>query len=217
MGKSSINTETDNIELEIADYYTVKHDYRFDIPSNFNVTKDDIVKLVYSIQDNLKDIDYNLVSVEYSGNLIQIVKDGKDITITGKELGTGSIKLKVNLTNETKEFNITFNVVQTTVNEVKYNVTTSNRYTYRPKEGSTLVATKTINGTVDNTLVIDYSLDSVGTNLLSKGNITIVKKSNTELQVRNVNISTPMNFTITITDKANGTVILTQVITLKGV
>jgi len=216
LAKSSINTETDDVDNEIADYKMVKHDYKFDIPNNFNVTKDDSIKLVYSIQDNLKDIDYSLVSVEYSGNLIQVTKTDKDITITGKELGTGSIKLKVNLTNETKEFNITFNVVKAIVNEVKYNVATSNGYTYRPKEGSSLVTTKTINGTVDSTLVIDYSLDSNGTNLLSKSSISITKKSNTELQLRNVNISTPMSFTLTITDKSNGIVILTQVINLKG-
>lgn len=218
MGKSSIIQGVDDIELEIADYKTVKHDYKFDIPTNFNVTKDDNVKLVYSIQDNLKDIDYNLVEIEYSGGLIQVAKDGKDITIIGKELGTGNIKLKVNLTNETKEFNINFNVVQAIVNEVKYNVTTSNNYTYRPKEGATLTGYKYINGTPDSTLIIDYSLDSSGQSLLNRNAISIIKKSNNELQIRNININVLTTFMITIIDKATGSKILdNQIITLKGV
>lgn len=219
LGKSSINQETDNLELGIADYYTVKHDYKFDIPSNFNVTKDTNIKLSYSILDNLKDIDYmNLVSVEYSGNLIQVTKTDKDITITGKELGTGSIKLKVNLTNETKEFNITFNVVQAIVNEVKYNVTTSNGYEYRIKEGSQISAFRYVNGIVDDTLQIDYILSQLGQDLLSKGSISIVKKTQNSLQIRNEKINTSMTFTLTIVNKTTGDKILdNQVITLKGV
>ncbi|MDP4146624.1 MAG: hypothetical protein Q8936_19470 [Bacillota bacterium] len=218
LGKSSVNPETDDLDLGIADYKTVKHDYKFDIPSNFNVTKDDSVKLSYSIQDNLKDIDYDLVSVEYTSSLIQITKDSKDITIIGKELGTGSIKLKVNLNNEVKEFNITFNVVQTSVNEVKYEVKSSNNYTYRIKEGSTISAIKYINGVADDTLQIDYILSQLGQDLLSKGNISIVKKTNNSLQIRNEKINTNMTFTLTIINKTTGDKILdNQVITLKGV
>lgn len=217
LGKSSINTETDNIELGIADYKTVKHDYKFDIPANFNVTKDDSVKLVYSIQDNLKDIDYSLVQVEYSGNLIQVTKTDKDITIIGKELGIGNIKLKVNLTNETKEFNINFNVVQAIVNEVKYEIQISNGYTYRVKEGSTLIATKYVNGNIDSSLVIDYQLNSLGQDLLNKQNISIIKKTDSSFTIRNLNINTLKTFTLTVIDKTTGDKILdNQIITLKG-
>ena len=218
LGKSSINQETDNLDLGVADYKIVKHDYKFDIPPNFNVTKDDSVKLVYSIQDNLKDIDYNLVEVEYSGNLIQVTKTDKDITIIGKELGAGTIKLKVNLTNETKEFNITFNVVQAIVNEVKYEVQTSNGYTYRIKEGSQISAIRYVNGIVDDTLQIDYILSQLGQDLLSKGNISIIKKTQNSLQIRNEKINTNMTFTLTIINKTTGDKILdNHIITLKGV
>lgn len=216
-GQDSINDEIDDRINEIADIKVVKHDYKFDYIKSFSVTKDDTYKLVYSFTDNGKDIDSSLVTVENSSNLIQVIKNDKDISIKGLSVGTGSIKLKVNLIDGVREFVINYEVKNEVVNQVNYEVKSSNGYTYRPKEGATVSGYKYINGTPDGTLVIDYSLDTNGTNLLSKGNITIVKKSNTELQIRNVNISTPMSFTLTITDKTNGTVILTQVITLKGV
>lgn len=218
LGKSSKNNETDNFELGIADYYTVKHNYNTTCDNLISIKKGNNYNLIYSFTDNNQPIDSNLITIENTSNLISINKstDGK-ITITGVDIGTGSFKVKLNLTDEVREFVVNFDIVSNVVpDKIDYKVITSNNYTYRPKEGATLSSTKYINGIVDSTLVVDYSLDAIGTSLLSKGNITIVKKSNTELQVRNVNISTPMSFTITITDKDNGTVILTQVINLKG-
>lgn len=217
LGQDSINQEIDDVEQEIAGAKANKHTYTYNIPTSIDLEKNKSINLVYSIKDETgKEFDYSLVTVKSTSNLIQVDNNKGVISITGLDIGTGSITLSVPSGEVSKEFIIPFEVKSVVADKIDYKVTTTNGYTYRPREGSTLTGYKYINGISDNTLIIDYSLDASGTNLMSKGNITIVKKSNTELQIRNVNISTPMSFTITITDKSKGTVILTQVIALKG-
>lgn len=217
LGKSSIIQGVDDVDNEIANKWEIKHNYNTTCTSSLSVTKGSNCGLVYSFLDNGNPIDSSLITIENTSNLISIIKstDGK-ITIIGVDIGTGSFKIKLNLTDEVREFIVNYEVVSNVVNKVDYKVTTSNGYTYRPKEGASLLATRYVNGTIDNSLIIDYNLDTNGTNLINKSSILIVKKSNTELQIRNMTITTPMSFTLTIVDKTDGTVILTQVINLKG-
>jgi hypothetical protein len=219
LGKSSINTETDNIEWGIADYYTIKHNYSTTCDNSINVTKGNSYNLVYSFTDNNQPIDSNLITIENTSNLISVIKsaDGK-ITITGVDIGTGSFKVKLNLTNEVREFVVNFNVVTNILpNKIDYKVSTSNGYVYRIKEGSTLTATKYSNGNIDNSLIIDYQLDLVGQDLLNKQKISIVKKSDNSFTIRNLTINTLTTFNLTVIDKNTGDKILdNQIITLKG-
>ena len=218
LAQDSINAEIDDVEHEIAGAFANKHTYTYDIPTSISIEKDKSINLVYSIKDETgKDFDYSLVTVKNTSNLIQIDNNNEVISIKGLDIGTGSITLSVPSGEVSKDFAINFEVVQNSLNQINYQIKTSNGYTYRPKEGSQISAFKYINGAVDNTLVIDYSLDSSGNNLISKNSINITNKSNTELQIRNININVLTTFTLTIIDKTTGDKILdNQIITLKG-
>lgn len=219
LGQDSINDEIDDRLHEIAGAFANKHTYTYDIPPSVDLEKDKSINLVYSIKDEAgKEFDYSLVTVKNTSNLIQVDNNKGVITIKGLDIGTGSITLSVPSGEVSKEFTISFEVKSVVVDKIDYKVTTSNGYIYRIKEGSTISVDFMRNGVVDNTnLVIDYSLDATGQTLQNKNAISIVKKSNNQLQIRNMTVTTVTSFTITITDKTNGTVILTQVITLKGV
>lgn len=96
-------------------------------------------------------------------------------------------------------------------------IQTSNGYVYRVKEGSTISAIKYINRIVQNDLIIEYQLDSLGQSLLNRNAISIVKKTDSSFTIRNLNIDTLTTFNLTVTDKTTGDKILdNQVITLKG-
>jgi hypothetical protein len=96
-------------------------------------------------------------------------------------------------------------------------IQTSNGYVYRVKEGSQISAFRYVNGIVQNDLVIEYKLDSVGQTLLSKNNISIVKKTDSSFTIKNLNINTLTTFYLTVVDKTTGDKILdNQIITLKG-
>ena len=176
--------------------------------------------MVYSIKDETgKDFDYSLVTVKNTSNLIQVDNNKGVISIKGLDIGTGSITLSVPSGEISKEFTISFEVKSVVADKIDYKVTTSNGYVYRIKEGSTISVDFMRNGIVDNTnLVIDYSLNQLGQDLLSKGNISISKKTQNSFQIRNEKINTNMTFTLTIINKTTGDKILdNQVITLKGV
>jgi len=219
LGQDSINTEIDDVDNEIANRWQIKHNYNTTCESSLSITKGSNYNLIYNFTDNNQAIDNNLITVENSSNLISVIKsnDGK-ITISGVDIGTGSFKVKLNLTDEVREFIVNFEVVSNVVaDKIDYKITTSNGYVYRVKEGSTLVAIRYINGNIDNSLVIDYQLDLVGQDLLNKQNISIIKKSDSSFIIRNVNINALKTFKLTIIDKTTGDKILdNQIITLKG-
>jgi hypothetical protein len=218
LGQDSINTEIDDVDNEIANKWEIKHNYDTTCTNSLSVTKGSDCGLVYSFLDNGNPIDNNLINIENTSNLISIIKsnDGK-ITITGVDIGTGSFKIKLNLTDEVREFIVNFEVVSSIVSQVNYEIKTSNGYVYRTKEGSTISAIKYENGVIQNNLIIEYQLDSFGQDLLNKQNISIVKKTDSSFTIRNLNINVLKTFTITIIDKNTGEKILnSQTITLKG-
>jgi len=218
LGQDSINNEIDDIKGEIAGAFADKHTYTYDIQPNINVEKDKSINVVYSIKDETgKEFDYSLVTVKNTSNLIQVDNNKGVISIKGLDIGIGSITFSVPSGEVSKDFIIPFEVKAVVADKIDYKITTSNGYTYRVKEGSQISVDFMRNGVVDNTnLVIDYTLDSNGQSLQNKNAISIVKKSNNQLQIRNMTVTTVTSFTLTITDKANGTTILTQVISLKG-
>jgi len=218
LGQDSINDEIDDRVGEIAGFYANKHTYTYDIQPNINVEKSNSINLVYSIKDETgKEFDYSLVTVKNNSNLIQVDNNKGVISIKGLDIGIGTITLSVPSGEISKEFTINFEVKAVVADKIDYKVTTSNGYTYRVKEGSQISAIRYINGIADDTLQIDYTISQLGQDLLSKGSISLVKKTQNSLQIRNEKINTSMTFTLTIVDKDTGDKILdNQVITLKG-
>lgn len=220
LGQDSINNEIDDVEHEIAGAFANKHTYTYNMPPSIDVEKDKSINLVYSIKDETgKEFDYSLVTVKSISNLIQVDNNKGIISIKGLDIGTGSITLSVPSGEISKDFVIPFEVKSVVVDKIDYKVTTSNGYTYRIKEGSQISVDFMRNGVVDNTnLVVDYILSQLGQDLLSKGSISIVKKTQNSLQIRNEKINTNMTFNITIIDKTTGYKILdNQIINLKSI
>jgi hypothetical protein len=93
---------------------------------------------------------------------------------------------------------------------------TTNGILLKVYSSSTASIKKTTDGVIDSSLVANYTLDSIGTSLLSSGSISVTKKSNTEFLVKNVNCTTSKNFIITFTNNADGSVILNQTVQLTG-
>jgi hypothetical protein len=93
---------------------------------------------------------------------------------------------------------------------------TTNGVLLKVYSSSTASIKKTIDGVIDSSLVANYTLDSIGTSLLSSGSISITKKSNTEFLIKNVNCTTTKSFVITFTDNSDGSTLMTRTIQLSG-
>jgi hypothetical protein len=228
LGQDNINYETDNIDLEMADYRPTKiHSYTFNLPTLLEVSKDKATDLLYSIVDESnKDIDYSVVTLTTDSNLITINRINGVFSITGVNIGTGNIKLSVSLNNKLEERIIPFEVKTTVVSQITYQVNPSNGTLLRLASSTSLVCNKYN----DSALIpcnVQYALDTNGQNLLSSKKIDIQYKETKDANgnslgmnivwIKNLNCTTANSFSITINDKLDGTVISTQTIQLKGV
>lgn len=219
LGKSSINTETDDTDNEIANRWEVIHNYNTTCDNSISITKGGNYNLVYSFNDNNQPIDSNLITVENSSNLISVIKsnDGK-ISITGIDIGTGSFKVKLNLTDEIREFVVNFDIVSNVIpDKIEYKVTSSNAYTFIKMVGAEISVQKLINGVADTTLKVDYKVPPNIQTLITNGSLSITTKSDNSIYVRNKSVTTSTTFVIEFFDKATGTKICeSPTITLKG-
>lgn len=229
LGQNNINYETDNVDLEIADYRPPKiHTYTFKLPTLLEISKDKSTDLLYSIIDeNNKDIDYSKVTLTTDSNLITINNIDGTFSITGINIGIGNIKLSVNLNNKLEERIIPFEVKTTVVSQTTYQVNPSNGTLLKLMSSTSLVCSK-YSDSVMIPCDVQYTLDTNGTNLLNKKLISIEireykDKAGTSfgmntVWIKNIDCKTQASFSITISDKADNTVILNQqVIQLKGV
>lgn len=216
-GQDSINTEIDNLDLEIAGYYANKHTYTYNIPTSFEVSKDSTYQLNYSIKDETdKDFDCSLVTVTTTNNtLAQITNTNGVITIKGLGIGIGTIKLSIPSGETSKEFNISFEVKSIVVDKIEYGTPEfSNGTSLKIACSTTIKCTKYLNGIAQD-LTIEWELDSVGQGLLASKKIAVINKSNYEVQIKNLTVSVPTNIGITIRDNLDKNVILNgQVINL---
>jgi hypothetical protein len=81
---------------------------------------------------------------------------------------------------------------------------------------SIAILKKTINGVDDSSLMVNYTLDSIGSSLMSSSAITITRKTNNSFLVKNVSVATVKSFTITFLDSDTNTIISTQIINISG-
>lgn len=218
LGKDSINYEIDDVINGICGAYENKHTYIYDIPTNFEVANGNEYTINYSIKDETgKDFDYSLINVTTTNNtLIQVTNTKGVISIKGLSVGIGSIKLSVPISSSSKDFDITFEVKDIVADKIEYTTNFSQGAILKTYMSSTISINKLINGIIDLTGIVNYSLDNIGTTLLNSGNISITRKTNTSFQIKNVNVSTVKNFIITFMDNSDGTIITTQQINFTG-
>ena len=224
LGETAINYETDDMVLGIADYKTViPHTYTYNVPTTFEVTKGTSANLVYSIKDELgSEIDYSGVMVTSNSPLATITNTNGVISISGVNIGLGSIKLQVTLDGVLKEFDVAFEVKTDVIAPViSYSCEwstgkVSNGVSLKTYMSSTANCKETINGVADSTLIVNYSLDSIGSSLVATGSVTITRKSNVDFLVKNVSVSTSKSFIITFTNSVDNSIISTQTVSLSG-
>lgn len=219
MGKSSIIQGVDDVDNEIANRWQIKHNYITTCDNSISITKDSSYNLVYSFTDNNQPIDSNLITIENTSNLISVIKSTDGIiTITGIDIGTGSFKVKLNLTNEIREFIVNFDIVSNVVpDKIDYTVTSSNGYTFIKLVGATISIQKLVNGVADTSLQIDYKVPTNIQTLITNGSLSIVQKTDNSIYVRNISVITPTTFVIEFYDKVTGSKIVdSPIITLKG-
>lgn len=220
-GQTAINNEIDDMQLEIAGAWEIKHTYTWNLPtSTIEITQNSDYTLNYSIVDETgKDIDYGLLTVKSSdGTLVNVIKNGKDITIKGLNIGIGTITLDLPVGAVVEEKIINFEVKSVVVPKTEYQVLTpSNGTLLKLMSSSTFAFKKLNNGVEDTSLVIDWSLDSNGKSLLSQKKISVTKVTDRSYLVKNTNTQTTASFVIIFSDSVTNEVISSVNITLKGV
>jgi hypothetical protein len=220
LGQTAINYEVDNLDLEIANYKIVNHTYTYNIPTSFEVSKDGEYQLVYSIKDETgKDIDYNLVNISTTNSdLIELTNTNGVINIKGLSAGIGNIKLVAELSSETKEFNISFEVKDVVVNQINYTTDFSQTTTIKQYVTSVLQVSKYNNGIKDDSLKMSYSFDSLGQSLISSNKIIVTRKSDSSIAIKNALVNATTTIYLTVTDDSDGTKILDNqaIVLVKG-
>lgn len=146
-------------------------------------------------------------TLTYSSSDVNIASVDDKGLVTGIKVGTCNISVTYN--GVSAILSLTVNV-KPSIPVVSYSATSSNGYSFKKLVGATLSYFKTIDGVADTTLDISFSLDSVGQQLLSSSQISLVKKTASTLYIRNLTVITAKSFVLTVTDNANGAIVATQ-------
>jgi hypothetical protein len=211
LGQDSINTEIDNTDLEVAGYYANKHTYTYNIPTSFEVSKDNAYQLLYSIKDEIgKDFDYSLVTATTTTNntLVNITNNKGIITIKGIGIGTGSIKLSVPIGETTKDFNINFEVKAIVPDKITYDPDFSQGTMIKQYVTDVVTISRFKNGIQDNTLKINYSFDTNTQTLINSKKIIITKVSDSSFTIKNALVTVKTIIYVTVNDVDTGTKVL---------
>jgi len=214
LGKDSIS-ENDNTELEIADYY--EHNYAITLSSNIQtLVETETYKITPMITD--KGIQVSNANIVYtsSDETIAII----DSTGLVTSLGVGNCIITVSIGSVTTTLNLTVNA-KTVTPVISYSCDWSTSKTstgalLKTYVSSTATLNETIDGVSNSSLIVNYSLDSIGSSLLSVGSITIIRKSNTSFLVKNVSVNSSKSFTVTFVNSTDSSTISTQVVQLTG-
>ena len=211
LGQDSINTEIDNTDLEVAGYYANKHTYTYNIPTSFEVSKDNAYQLLFSIKDETgKDFDYSLVTATTTNNtLVSITNNKGVITIKGIGIGTGNIKLSVPIGEITKDFDISFEVKAIVADKITYDPDFSQGTMIKQYVTSILTVTKYLNGIKDLTVPkISYSFDTLGQTLIANKKIIVSQTGDNLLSIKNALINTTTIVHLSVVDSVSGEKIL---------
>lgn len=215
LGKDSLNSEIDDIENGICDAF--EHLYAISLNSNSQtLVETETFKIIPNVTDN-GSIVLN-PNVIYTSSDESIAKVDNTGLVTAISIGMCDITCSIGNVNEV--LNLTINAKPVTP-VISYScdwstAKTSTGCSLKTYMSSTATLKKTINGIDDSTLMVNYTLDSIGSSLLSSGAIAITRKTNNSFLVKNVNISVPKSFVMTFIDNLDGTIIATQTIQLTG-
>jgi hypothetical protein len=213
LGETSKVSENDNLELEIADFYQHKYTITLNSTSK-SVVEGGTYQISTVVKDDGKEVSSSNVTYKSSNEIIATV-DNKGL-ITAFKTGTtiitcsiGEVKCDLSLSVITK----------TTIPVINYTTswTNNNGSVLKLMSSTTVNCVKTVDGIGDNSLVVNYTLDSVASNLVAQKKLTITKVNDTSYTIKNTNTSVVTDISITFTDSVTGTVIETKVIQLKGV
>jgi hypothetical protein len=210
LGQDSINTEIDDVDNEIAGASINKHTYTYDIPTNFEVSKDNTYNLVFSIKDeNGKDFDYSLVTVTTTNNtLVQVSNTNGVISVKGLAVGSGTIKLSVPIGSTSKDFDILFEVKEVVADKIEYKYDFKQGTAIKQYVTDLVTITRLINGVQDNTLKVNYSFDSNAQSLIDSKKIIVTKVSDLSFNIKNALITVPTTIYLTVNDVDKGTKVL---------
>ncbi len=211
----SVDSTRDGIYVNIAKYESEYDPHTYEI-SLSETTKTIVEGGTYQISgvtctDNGTTVTPTPI-LTYSSSDITIASVSDSGLVTGIKAGTCNINVVYN--GVSAILSITVNV-KPVEKVISYSTTSSNGYSFAKMVGATLSYVKTIDGVIDTTLDISFSLDAVGQQLLNSAAISLVKKTASTLYIRNLTVTTTKSFVLTVTDNANGAIVATQTLSTK--
>lgn len=211
----SIDTTREDLILYICKFIEVYNPHVYTIELS-EISKTIVEGATYQISNVICKDNGTIVpnpTLTYTSSDTSIASvDDKGLVIGVK---AGSCNISVNYNNTIVTLSLVANIKPHEI-VISYSTTSSNGYSYRVKEGATITYTKTVDGVIDNTLDISFTLDTTGTSLVNSAAISVVKKTSNTIQVRNLTITTVKSFLLTVTDSSNGKVISPQTITTRS-
>lgn len=215
LGKDSINGELDDVINGICDAY--EHSYAISLSSNTQtLVETETYKITPTITD--KGVDISNANVVYTSSDESIATVDSMGLVTAIGVGNCTITVAVGSVNVILSLMVNAKPV-TPVISYSCDWSTSKTSTgtlLKTYVSSTATLVETINGVVNSDLLVNYTLDSTGSSLLSTGAITITRKTNASFLVKNVSVNTVKSFTITFVNSIDSSTISTQIVQLTG-
>jgi hypothetical protein len=215
LGKDSLNSEIDDIENGICDAF--EHSYLISLNSNNKtLVETETYKIIPNVTD--KGIVVTNPNVTYISSNENIAKVDTAGLVTA--IGVGNCSITCSIGNVSSVLNLTINA-KPVAPVISYSCDWSTAKTsigcsLKTYMSSIAILKKTINGVDDSSLMVNYTLDSIGSSLMSSSAITITRKTNNSFLVKNVSVATVKSFTITFLDSDTNTIISTQIINISG-
>ena len=212
LGETSKVSENDDLENEIADRWV--HNYTISLNSTSqSIEETSTYQLNPVVKDNNQEISNENVVYESSNPEIATVDKNGLVTA----LKEGNCVISCSIGEAIVDLALTI-IAKTTIPITNYTTTWTNNNgaLLRLMSSTTVTCVKTIDGIEDN-LVVNYTLDSISSNLVAQKKLTITKVSDASYTIKNTNTNTTINISIEFIDASDGTVIEKKNIQLKGV
>jgi uncharacterized protein YjdB len=215
LGKDSINIQVDDVENEIADRWA--NDYSITLSSTTQTLEvGSTYQMNCTVTNNGKQVSNPNITYTSSDTNIATVSDKGLIT----SLEVGNCNITASIGSVVAILNLTVNS-KTSTNVTSYSCDWSTGETVdgvslKIYMSSLAKISKTINSVIDSSLDVTYTLNSVGTDLITNKLISITKQSNNTFLVKNLKVNTVKNFNIQFINNSDGSVITTQKVSLSG-